>query len=489
MGLKKLINTLLVGLTFALSTPSSAYPAFSHNYKPKHESYTIIENLTPINTDKLIVIDKKKRRLYAYSYDKEKNQWELLLRGKASIAINPGDKERRGDEKTPEGLYRIIRIDDSRDWFFRGEKVYGPYFLRLDYPNNIDKSLGKTGGGIGIHGTNSKSTLGTRETQGCIRLSNRKLEELVRWIYNGKPRYGDLPQPVPVIILPERDNEQALEEIYALWKNYGVFKEVYARKDRFKSDGKLSRHGSRRDKNRRYKLEEKLEARLEERRRKEAIHVTSSRNRAIERAMKERKEYAKKREDKKQVVKNTGSKEKNWAYSLFALPLFSLPLVARRILNNYRHRSSTKPSMRQSYYEEREEKKRYGPPVSLLEQRIIDLYSGNLSFSEISRWIRREYGIYMNAYLARDILINALKNHNVDPSNIHRSRYDSRIAKSLGYESIVIDLYKSGVKVKEIINEFKRRTGMNISKSTIYRILKQRKIKKRRISKKSSQNS
>ena len=94
-----------------------------------------------------------------------------------AVGENPGDKERVGDRRTPEGVFRVESIHDSRAWvhdFDDGkgpvEGAYGPFFIRLD-----------TGRwkGIGIHGTHDPSSLGTRTTEGCIRLDNKALLEIV----------------------------------------------------------------------------------------------------------------------------------------------------------------------------------------------------------------------------------------------------------------------------------------------------------------------
>jgi hypothetical protein len=95
-----------------------------------------------------------------------------------SVAIgeNSGNKEKGGDRRTPEGVFKVERTHDSRAWvhdFGDGkgpvEGAYGPYFIRL-----------VTGWkGIGIHGTHDPSSLGTMVTEGCIRMSNDGLLEVV----------------------------------------------------------------------------------------------------------------------------------------------------------------------------------------------------------------------------------------------------------------------------------------------------------------------
>jgi len=90
----------------------------------------------------------------------------------AAIGSNPdgADKREVGDCRTPEGEFEVVSIEDSSDWEFEGERVYGPYFIRLACP---------PWDGIGIHGTNDPSLIGTKSTRGCVRLRNDDLARLV----------------------------------------------------------------------------------------------------------------------------------------------------------------------------------------------------------------------------------------------------------------------------------------------------------------------
>lgn len=110
-----------------------------------------------------------------------------------ACAENLGNKTRKGDRKTPEGQFRINQILDSHYLshdFQDGNGpiygAYGPWFLRLDVPGFID---------IGIHGTHLPESIGSRATEGCIRLRNEDIIELKERVTLG----------MPVVILPDRD--------------------------------------------------------------------------------------------------------------------------------------------------------------------------------------------------------------------------------------------------------------------------------------------
>ncbi len=82
-----------------------------------------------------------------------------------------GNKYLRGDLKTPVGVYKLTNKLTKLDQF------YGPFALVTNYPNEFDKSLGKTGDGIWIHGVPFK---GSRNpyTKGCIVIQNDNLKIL-----------------------------------------------------------------------------------------------------------------------------------------------------------------------------------------------------------------------------------------------------------------------------------------------------------------------
>jgi len=95
---------------------------------------------------------------------------------------NKGHKHKKGDMRTPEGKFSLQQIQDAHTWshdFGDGKGVikgaYGPCFMRL-----------RTGfSGIGIHGTHDPNSIGTRATEGCIRLENKNAEALSKQVTVG----------------------------------------------------------------------------------------------------------------------------------------------------------------------------------------------------------------------------------------------------------------------------------------------------------------
>jgi murein L,D-transpeptidase YafK len=121
-------------------------------------------------------VKKSAQKLYVYFGDTFK-----VFR--ISLGTNPvGHKTRKGDNKTPEGTYRIT---------FKNPKSRGYKSLKLSYPNESDRRnaqrLGVSpGGDICIHGLwwgnqNPKTHWKDNWTQGCIAVNNEQIDEIYRW--------------------------------------------------------------------------------------------------------------------------------------------------------------------------------------------------------------------------------------------------------------------------------------------------------------------
>ncbi len=126
-----------------------------------------------------IVVSKEMMELYVI----EKS--DTIFKCPVAVGRNFGDKEKTGDKKTPEGTFSIRSIEDSSSWthdFNDGKGIrkgaYGPFFFRLKVPRF---------NGIGIHGTCKPESIGTRDSEGCVRLYNADLQKLRRLVYVGMP--------------------------------------------------------------------------------------------------------------------------------------------------------------------------------------------------------------------------------------------------------------------------------------------------------------
>lgn len=126
-----------------------------------------------------ILIKKSAFRLYLLTDGDVVNSWPVAL-GK-----NAGQKQKSGDMKTPDGSFPIDEVFDASYWthdFGDGkgeiEGAYGPYFISLD----TSRLSGGAWDGIGIHGTHDPASIGTRASEGCIRMHNEDLLALKKYI-------------------------------------------------------------------------------------------------------------------------------------------------------------------------------------------------------------------------------------------------------------------------------------------------------------------
>lgn len=142
-----------------------------------------------IPESKMLIVDKNQLMMTVINY-----KGTVLYTFPISVGKNYGQKQGRGDLRTPQGLFKIVSVEDSRNWSYDFEDdslpaikgAYGPYFFRL----------GTEFQGIGIHGTHNPLSVGLRVTHGCIRLTNTDLVKLKKLVGPG----------TSVVITPARDD-------------------------------------------------------------------------------------------------------------------------------------------------------------------------------------------------------------------------------------------------------------------------------------------
>lgn len=148
------------------------------------------EELKQMENAKILIISKQEMKLRLIDY-----KGNELLSAPIATGKNPGNKHNKGDMRTPEGVFQVADIQDASGWKHdfgdgKGEiaGAYGDFFIRLAVPGHK---------GIGIHGTHLPESIGTRASEGCIRMENEDLKRLVALIY----------PPLTVIITPGIEDE------------------------------------------------------------------------------------------------------------------------------------------------------------------------------------------------------------------------------------------------------------------------------------------
>jgi murein L,D-transpeptidase YafK len=132
-------------------------------------------------TPTALLVDKRSHRLYVY--ERGDNGVPRLLRDfYVSTGKLKGNKRISGDLRTPEGVYFITR-------HIPGEKLpdlYGIGAYPMNYPNEWDRHLGKTGYGIWLHGTeNAFYSRPPRDSEGCVVLPNLDLAAVGPYLQPG----------------------------------------------------------------------------------------------------------------------------------------------------------------------------------------------------------------------------------------------------------------------------------------------------------------
>ncbi|MGD9390463.1 MAG: L,D-transpeptidase family protein, partial [Thioalkalispiraceae bacterium] len=145
------------------------------------------------NIKNALVVDKRHNRLYVYERTGDTTPPKLVRDFYVSTGKLQGNKNIKGDLRTPEGVYFVTSHIPQ-------EKLpdkYGVGAFPVNYPNELDRKLGKTGYGIWLHGTDSASySRPPRDSEGCVVMTNTDLSALQSEIKPGV---------TPVVITEEID--------------------------------------------------------------------------------------------------------------------------------------------------------------------------------------------------------------------------------------------------------------------------------------------
>ena len=136
-----------------------------------------------------VVVEKENRKLHLMKNGDVFRSFDITL-GVAPI----GDKEREGDQKTPEGLYLLDTRNPDSDFFLA---------IHISYPSSMDRADARRkgydpGGAIMIHGQPNVPTYSAAYyrkedwTNGCIAVSNSDMIDI--WLMT--------PNEIPIEILP-----------------------------------------------------------------------------------------------------------------------------------------------------------------------------------------------------------------------------------------------------------------------------------------------
>lgn len=125
-----------------------------------------------------IVVDKSDRKMWLLNGNKVLEEYAIHLGG------NPvGHKQFEGDNKTPEGQYRITHRNPNSAYHLS---------LGISYPNAQDRAYAEAqgkppGGDIFIHGGPRRPVDKHDWTAGCIAVSDEEMEVIYAMVKPGTP--------------------------------------------------------------------------------------------------------------------------------------------------------------------------------------------------------------------------------------------------------------------------------------------------------------
>jgi murein L,D-transpeptidase YafK len=124
----------------------------------------------------VFLVDKTERHLSVY--ERKGETIERILDFPSDIGKDSGNKSKRDDHRTPEGIYFFEKQLGQPEIPF---STYGNMAFTTDYPNIFDRREAKTGSGIWLHAIPDTVPL-TRGSRGCVVVRNEVIAKLKEYI-------------------------------------------------------------------------------------------------------------------------------------------------------------------------------------------------------------------------------------------------------------------------------------------------------------------
>ncbi len=132
----------------------------------------------------LLAVDKSRLLAELRTLPDTSDGAALLRTFRIAIGKEAGDKEKEGDNRTPEGVYFSRGIIDGGQL----PAKYGPKAIPINFPNPIDVMSRKSGHGIWLHGVENDARIEEANvTEGCVAFYNDDIMRLARWL---RPHQG-----------------------------------------------------------------------------------------------------------------------------------------------------------------------------------------------------------------------------------------------------------------------------------------------------------
>lgn len=140
--------------------------------------------LAPLNA--MLVVEREHFRLTLYRRPLASSRFEVARIYPVAVGLL--------DYKTPRGLYLIRRKAKNPDWLvprsnWTSPDMWGQVIPGGDPNNPIKARWLEIHDGVGIHGTADESSIGTRASHGCIRMTVADICDLYPRVRRNTPIY------------------------------------------------------------------------------------------------------------------------------------------------------------------------------------------------------------------------------------------------------------------------------------------------------------
>lgn len=176
------MRLLLAGIALSL-VPLAAFADSDRTLASQKETTTEIlpDSLLQISeTDAfsrfVLLVDKNQRKLTVF--ERNGQQIKKVDEFPTDIGKMGGNKTKRDDHKTPEGIYFLEQKLAQPEIPF---SLYGSMAFTTNYPNLFDRREKKTGSGIWLHAIPDTVPL-TRGSRGCVVVRNEVIKKLEDYI-------------------------------------------------------------------------------------------------------------------------------------------------------------------------------------------------------------------------------------------------------------------------------------------------------------------
>ncbi|WP_332695111.1 murein L,D-transpeptidase family protein [Bosea sp. (in: a-proteobacteria)] len=207
MALKHLALTALIALSLAACEEDRYRGSARHNIPIPSATYALMSEKGVSKSQPLLIRSYKKESEVEVWKKRSDGQYVLLktfpmCRWSGQL----GPKVREGDRMAPEGFYAITPAQMNPNSSFYVS-------FNMGYPNAYDRSHGRTGAHLMVHGACSSA--------GCYSMTDDQIGELyalVREAHNGGQKAVQM-QAFPFRMTPENLAKHRLDPNMAFWKN------------------------------------------------------------------------------------------------------------------------------------------------------------------------------------------------------------------------------------------------------------------------------